>query len=328
MVESFVLILQTRPYVPYALVMSTTLLLTILAIGRWHRPLRHLPWWDRVFLAPLILPPILYVLHWWLTHTPGRVAWWVHEVARPLGWLHNVSEQLVFLPVFRDLTGLLLGFAGARLLLRLWAVRRLLRRCSPVPGALPAWQRALAAVPGLRRPPALLAVADPTPRAMTAGFFRPTVILSTALLETLDEDEQTVVLVHELAHIRRGDPAITWLLLWLLDLICFSPAAWYACRRLLANREYRCDDLAVAWTGQRYHLASSLIKVRLIGEDAGLSSSAQLRGGEVQMRVERLLAGSRETASAAAANSPRLTLQRLGLGVTLTGGITLLLFLA
>ena len=57
---------------------------------------------------------------------------------------------------------------------------------------------------GLRRLPRLIAV-EGSGSPLLIGFLRPTVVIPTETLGRLNISEQTMVLGHELAHIRRGD---------------------------------------------------------------------------------------------------------------------------
>lgn len=297
--DSFWSNLQSRPFVPYAMVMSTLILILAAAAIRLYDGHRRPPGWDRAYLAPLVLPPVFYVLHWWLAHTPGPIAHLVARHLSRLAWVHHLTEWAVFWPRVSDVTGFLVAFATLHLLVRVWAVGWILRRCRPVaPDAQTAWHRALAAVPGMKVRPRLLMLAESAPAAMAVGAWRPAVVVTEGLLTTLDPDELTVVLVHELAHIRCRDIPLTWLALWLKDLMCFTPAAWLAHRRLLFEREVRCDELAGNWTGLPYHLARSLVKVSLgNARTRSLPTASHIsaaRGPQVERRVRRLL-GHRQT---------------------------------
>jgi len=97
---------------------------------------------------------------------------------------------------------------------------------------------------GLRRPVRLLHCAHPT-MLVTWGTFRPAVLLPASAHEWPD-DRLRVVLHHELAHIRRGDWAITMSATVLRCIYWFNPLLWIACRQLRQEGERACDDLVLS----------------------------------------------------------------------------------
>src|SRR5437763_9170436 len=84
---------------------------------------------------------------------------------------------------------------------------------------------------------------------MTFGVFRPTVLLPASALEWSPE-RQRVVLLHELAHVRRGDVATHLLARTALAVYWWNPLAWFAWRAFLRERERATDDL-VLHAGER-----------------------------------------------------------------------------
>ena len=76
---------------------------------------------------------------------------------------------------------------------------------------------------------------------MTCGFLRPTILLPSASAGWSD-DRLRAALLHEGAHVRRGD----WAWLILTGLLCaaywFNPLAWWAASRMRAESELAADD--------------------------------------------------------------------------------------
>ncbi len=73
-----------------------------------------------------------------------------------------------------------------------------------------------AGVLDVRELPELYVIGSPVPQAMTIGIDRPIVILTSGLVDLLDEDEQRFVLGHELGHVLSGHALYTTMLLQLL----------------------------------------------------------------------------------------------------------------
>jgi len=128
-----------------------------------------------------------------------------------------------------------------------------------------------------------LRIGDGATIPATWGAIRPVVLLP-AEADSWPGPMRTAVLAHELAHVRRRD--------WPVHLACrlaasafwFQPLVWYALRRLRAECEHACDDLAVAsglratdYAAQLLDLARRLRRPRL-GLAVGMARSASLDG--------------------------------------------------
>lgn len=78
------------------------------------------------------------------------------------------------------------------------------------------------------------------------GLAKPRVVIPAALLSTLSEEQLRHVLLHELAHVKRHDIALNWLMHMALSLHWFNPVLWYASGRLKQDQEMASDALALA----------------------------------------------------------------------------------
>jgi len=77
------------------------------------------------------------------------------------------------------------------------------------------------------------------------GFIRPRLLLPTGMIENLSSEELRFVFLHELAHLKRRDIYIGWLISVLQVLHWFNPLVWLAFRRMRADRELACDALVL-----------------------------------------------------------------------------------
>ena len=166
--------------------------------------------------------------------------------------------------------------------------------------------------------------------AVTHGLLRPRILLSTGLLDTLDEPELTAVLVHERHHLLARDP------LRLLGARLLAGYGWYLpllrwwAQRLALRRELAADRAATTSAGVAA-VAGALLKLAELPAPAVVAAVnpagnlpdriAYLEGQPLARRALRgwLLA------SATAANLAGLSAAAIcctGLGVAMSAGMT------
>ena len=175
---------------------------------------------------------------------------------------------------------LLLAYASA------WRLRRI-----SVPSRL------TAAEFGIDEAVALREIGDGMP--MTAGVFRPAIFLPAESAEWSWE-RLRIVVAHEYAHIRRGDAAAQLLARTALCLQWFNPLAWFAWRRLLAERERAADDMVLAAGAQPSDYAGHLLEIARTlhsvpaGVPAGIAMArrSQLEGRLVAILDSRVKRGN------------------------------------
>ena len=142
---------------------------------------------------------------------------------------------------------------------------------------------------GVARPPVLLwSAALSVP--MTCGFTEPAILLPCAALHW-GPARMRVVLLHELAHIRRRDCVVHCLAQAALALHWCNPLMWMALARLRAERERACDDrvLVTGTRGSDYaeHLLDIARQFRRQG--IGVAAVAMARPSELEGRLLAIL---------------------------------------
>jgi HEAT repeat protein/beta-lactamase regulating signal transducer with metallopeptidase domain len=120
------------------------------------------------------------------------------------------------------------------------------------------------------------------------GWLRPVVLLPASVFTGLTPAQLDAILAHELAHIRRHDYVVNLVQSAIETVLFYHPAVWWVSRRVRAEREHCCDDVAVALGGDARGYAGALVDMeRLRGEAAAFALSAA--GGSLVTRVQRLL---------------------------------------
>jgi len=93
------------------------------------------------------------------------------------------------------------------------------------------------------------------------GFIRPRVLLPADLVRHTSLEQLRCILLHELAHHKRGDIITGWILAVLQSLHWFNPVIWWAFYRMRFDRESACDSLVLSrLSGEtRSHYGDALI---------------------------------------------------------------------
>jgi beta-lactamase regulating signal transducer with metallopeptidase domain len=90
------------------------------------------------------------------------------------------------------------------------------------------------------------------------GWFRPIVFLPATALTGLSEEQLQAVIAHELAHIRRFDAFVNVFQVLVETLLFYHPAVWWLNKKIRAEREHCCDDVAVSICGNAVEYARAL----------------------------------------------------------------------
>jgi hypothetical protein len=144
-----------------------------------------------------------------------------------------------------------------------------------------------------------LLVSDDVRVPTALGFFRPAVVIPSWALRDLSADELKVIVLHELAHLRRRDDWTNLAQQVVKALFFFHPAVWWIDGRLALEREIACDDLVLEQTSSARAYAASLVSVAekvvaekmRMGRALALAQSALGRVREVSARITRILDG-------------------------------------
>lgn len=135
------------------------------------------------------------------------------------------------------------------------------RSCQPLND-----ERMVALVADARRAVGLVrqirvAVTDKLTSPAVVGVIVPTLILPLSLFTALTPEQIRFILLHELAHIRRGDYFANLFQLLAEALLFFNPAVWWISHQIRREREACCDALAIELSGAPADYARTLVRV-------------------------------------------------------------------
>lgn len=137
---------------------------------------------------------------------------------------------------------------------------RLLHRCTEIGGSV--WQHSLEEASsslGLQSKVTLLKLHE-AQSPLTAGLVRSVVILP-GDAESWDPARRRLVLLHELAHVKRHDVLTQTVAGLACALYWFNPLCWYGLLQMRKQRELACDDLVLACGQEPADYAEVLLEV-------------------------------------------------------------------
>jgi beta-lactamase regulating signal transducer with metallopeptidase domain len=177
-------------------------------------------------------------------------------------------------------------------------LRTLKSGATPAPDRWESRLRRLCAINGVRRQTRLL-ISKQVAGPVSLGFLDPAILIPWAFLDTLSDSELDHILMHELAHLRRGDDWTNLVQRLIEAALPIQPAVYWLSQRISLEREMACDDWVIAATGTAKPYAASLAKVAELsqfGPVGILAAGAAGNQSELLRRVRHMLDRTRNAA--------------------------------
>lgn len=206
----------------------------------------------------------------------GRSPRWVSWAA--LGWLLGTAAML------------------ARMAAKVVRAERLRNSTHPVEdeGVLRAVREACRRLKMTRR--IRVAITEKLCSPAVVGVVMPTLILPLSLVTTISTNHLQLILLHELAHIRRGDYLANLFQCLVESLMFFNPAIWWLSRQMRLEREACCDAEAAGLVEDRLeyaralaHVAEQVLGRSDVGPGMAVALADQRHPSALRDRLQRLL---------------------------------------
>ena len=125
---------------------------------------------------------------------------------------------------------------------------------------------------------------------LTFYFFKPVVLAPIGLMTSLPQDQIEVLLLHELAHIRRYDFSVNIFQSLIEVLFFYHPAVWWMSSELRKEREHCCDDLVMSVHNNPLAYAEALTCLQSpnFSLKTSLAMAATGKKGSFSQRIFRL----------------------------------------
>ena len=122
-----------------------------------------------------------------------------------------------------------------------------------------------------------------------SGIFRQTITVPEGLSKELETGELEAVLLHELAHAKRRDNLTAGFVHLLVCLFWFHPLLWWIKRRLIAEQELACDEIALRHGAGPDEFASGILKVCRFHLARAAAGVCGIAGPSLKNRLEAIM---------------------------------------
>jgi hypothetical protein len=137
-----------------------------------------------------------------------------------------------------------------------------------------------------------IAICDRIAAPVLIGILRPIILLPPAAITGWSPDEIEMVLLHELAHVRRWDNLVNLLQRCIESLQFFHPAVWLVSNWVRREREACCDAIVVRRTQRPHAYAELLVALAAQMPRSVLfhpAASSAMAAGPLRKRIRRIL---------------------------------------
>lgn len=128
---------------------------------------------------------------------------------------------------------------------------------------------------------------------MAIGWIKPVILLPASMICGLTTAQLDMLILHELAHIRRHDYLVNFLQTLVEILLFFHPCIHWIAKKMRAEREYCSDDIAVSVCGDAIAYAHTLTDTAALctkhRHHTIPAMAMAASGGDLKQRVVRLV---------------------------------------
>ncbi len=181
-----------------------------------------------------------------------------------------------------------------RLAAGVWRMQVVRRQCRVIdPNRLdPCVRRTVEAFASQSRLKIRIALSDEARVPSAIGLGKRTIILPEWTLQELPPADLSAILLHEFAHLRRGDDWTNLIQKIVRAVFFFHPAVWWIDDRLSTEREMACDDAVLAETDNPRGYANclvSLLEKSFAHRGWSMAQAAVARAREASLRLAQIL---------------------------------------
>jgi bla regulator protein BlaR1 len=122
------------------------------------------------------------------------------------------------------------------------------------------------------------------------GIWRSALVWPRGISERLTEVQIEAIIAHEFAHVRRRDNLTATVHLVVEAIFWFHPIVWWLHARLVAEREYACDEAVVILGSEPEVYAEGILRACQFSIESPLACVSGISGSDLKQRVCRIVA--------------------------------------
>ncbi|MEI4768989.1 M56 family metallopeptidase [Psychrobacillus sp. FJAT-51614] len=136
----------------------------------------------------------------------------------------------------------------------------------------------------------IFVISYPIPIAITMGFIRPKIVVSTGLINLLNEEELKAVIAHENFHQENRDPFKIFLLTLCSSTMRYIPILKWFNEKYRIIQEVLADEFAIEKQETSMYLGSALLKILKVGKQERMPFTyASFADTSVNYRIQYIL---------------------------------------
>ena len=125
------------------------------------------------------------------------------------------------------------------------------------------------------------------------GWRKPCLLMPENIINGFDSSELRMIFLHELAHLKRRDVLLNWVMIVIRGLHWFNPLVWLAMRDLRSDRELVCDSMVLAQLDARERRTYGDTLIKLLSHFSAIGFCPSLapaisRKQEIKRRVSMI----------------------------------------
>jgi len=181
---------------------------------------------------------------------------------------------------------------GIRFSMSWWNIRYLRQTKMPLPNSISSWQNQVdifCKKMGIKKK-VEVSLSPHITSPITFSHFKPIILFPINMVTGLTPTQIEMLLLHELAHIKRSDFFINIIQSFIEVVFFYHPFVWWISKQIRTTREHCCDDIAIEICKDHYTYAETLTQLQssFFSPKKSLAMSAKNNMSSFTYRIKRL----------------------------------------